>query len=58
MEPYSIVGGNPAKLIKYRFNDKQIEQLLKIQWWNWNDNKINKNSHLLCNNNFIKNHLI
>lgn len=32
--PYSIVGGIPAKVIKYRFSEKQIAQLKKIAWWN------------------------
>jgi acetyltransferase-like isoleucine patch superfamily enzyme len=32
--PYSIVAGNPAKLIKKRFKKSVIEKLLKIQWWN------------------------
>jgi acetyltransferase-like isoleucine patch superfamily enzyme len=57
VEPYSIVGGNPAKLIKKRFTDKQISELLKIKWWDWDDIKINKFSPLLCNENidyFIK----
>lgn len=31
--PYAIVGGVPAKLIRYRFTEKQIEALLKIKWW-------------------------
>ena len=35
VEPYSIVGGNPAKFIKHRFTQEQIECLLKIKWWNW-----------------------
>lgn len=43
VEPYSIVGGNPAKLIKYRFDKDTIEKLLSIQWWNWNDKKISSN---------------
>lgn len=34
VEPYAIVGGVPAKLIRYRFSENQIEALLKIQWWN------------------------
>lgn len=58
VEPYAIVGGNPAKLIKYRFSAKQIKQLLKIKWWDWDDEKIDKFSPLLCNTNideFIKN---
>jgi sulfate adenylyltransferase len=57
VEPYSLVGGNPAKLIKYRFSQEQIEKLLQIKWWYWDDNKINKFTPLLCNNNideFIK----
>ncbi len=41
--PYAIVGGNPAKIIKYRFSEVQIEKLLEIQWWNWSDEKINEN---------------
>ena len=32
--PYAIVGGVPAKIIRYRFNDDQIKKLLEIQWWN------------------------
>jgi acetyltransferase-like isoleucine patch superfamily enzyme len=51
VEPYSLIGGNPAKLIKYRFNPDQIEKLLEIQWWNWDDEKINKFTPLLCNEN-------
>lgn len=51
VEPYSIVGGNPAKHIRYRFSTKQIEDLLQIQWWTWEDDKINKFSPLLCNTN-------
>ena len=60
-EPYSIIGGNPAKLIKYRFTPDQIENLLKIQWWFWDNEKINNNAHLLCNTDidaFINAHII
>lgn len=35
VEPYSIVGGNPAKIIKKRFADDIIEKLLRIQWWEY-----------------------
>lgn len=38
--PYSIVGGNPAKAIRKRFNESQIEKLLAIKWWDWDDTKI------------------
>lgn len=38
--PYAVVGGVPAKIIKYRFEEKSIDTLLKIEWWNWNDEDI------------------
>ncbi|MCZ6903286.1 MAG: CatB-related O-acetyltransferase [Rickettsia endosymbiont of Ixodes persulcatus] len=41
--PYSIVAGNPVKIIRYRFFDDIIEQLLEIQWWDWNYDKITRN---------------
>lgn len=41
--PYSIVGGNPANLIRKRFDDKTIELLLEIKWWDWNVEKITDN---------------
>lgn len=41
--PYEVWGGNPAKLIKKRFSNEVIERLLKIQWWNWDIEKIVKN---------------
>ena len=44
--PYAIVGGNPAKVIKYRFDDNTIKKLMTIKWWNWSDEKIKENSHL------------
>ena len=40
IEPYAIYGGNPAKLIRKRFNDEKIARLLKLQWWNWDEEKI------------------
>ena len=35
--PYSIVGGNPAKVLKYRFSESQVDELLDIAWWDWSD---------------------
>lgn len=43
VEPYSIVGGNPAKEIKKRFAEDEIARLLKLQWWNWPIEKITAN---------------
>jgi virginiamycin A acetyltransferase len=33
--PYAIVGGNPARLIRQRWDDATIERLLAIRWWDW-----------------------
>ena len=45
--PYSIVAGNPAKIIRTRFDEKIISQLLKIKWWDWPIEKINQHIHLI-----------
>ena len=44
--PYAIVGGNPVKIIRYRYTPEQIERLLEIKWWDWSEDKIKKNYHL------------
>jgi serine acetyltransferase len=38
--PYAIIGDCPAEIIRYRFRPEQIEQLLKIAWWNWKEEEI------------------
>jgi serine acetyltransferase len=43
--PYAIVGGVPAKIIRYRFSEPEIIQLLNMQWWDWEENKIDTLSH-------------
>jgi acetyltransferase-like isoleucine patch superfamily enzyme len=40
VEPYSIVGGNPAKHVKYRFDEPTREALLRIKWWDWPVEKV------------------
>ncbi len=40
---YSVVGGNPAEVIKHRFEQRTIEQLLDIAWWDWTAEKITTN---------------
>lgn len=37
---YAVVGGNPAKVIRYRFHDDQIKNLVATEWWNWPIGKI------------------
>lgn len=35
--PYTVVGGNPAKAIRKRFDAPDIERLLELRWWDWSD---------------------
>jgi acetyltransferase-like isoleucine patch superfamily enzyme len=52
--PYAIAGGIPAKIIKYRFSEDIIDELQKIQWWNFSEDWLKKNYKLLHNpENFI-----
>jgi chloramphenicol O-acetyltransferase type B len=44
---YAIVGGVPAKLIRYRFPEVIIRELLNIQWWNWKEPKLREAQPLL-----------
>ncbi len=46
--PYAIVGGNPARIIRYRFREETVKKLLKIRWWDWPDQKVKENVHLIC----------
>ena len=39
--PYAIVGGSPARVLKYRFNEKTIERLLKLKWWEYHFSSFN-----------------
>ncbi len=46
---YEIWAGNPAKFIRKRFTDDEISKLNKIQWWLWDDSKIQKYAPLFNN---------
>ncbi len=50
VEPYSIVGGNPAKVIRKRFADEKIKDLLELRWWDWEIEKITANVSVLTGN--------
>lgn len=50
IKPYSVVCGNPAKLIRFRFSEDEIRKLLKIKWWNWPTKMIQQNVDILCSN--------
>ena len=38
--PFAIVGGNPARLIRYRFNERQRAALMAIRWWEWTEDEV------------------
>ncbi|WP_299007652.1 CatB-related O-acetyltransferase [uncultured Shewanella sp.] len=48
--PFEIVAGTPARVIKKRFNQKQILELLELNWWNWPIEKIRKNINFFQKN--------
>jgi len=48
VEPYAVVGGNPAEMIKYRFSDDEIEKLLVLKWWDWSEDEVKERMGLLC----------
>jgi virginiamycin A acetyltransferase len=50
VEPYSVVAGNPAKLIKLRFPASTIDLLLKIRWWDWPAEKLARHVQDLTGN--------
>lgn len=46
--PYAIVGGNPAKVIRYRFDENTIQKLESIAWWDWDSEKIIRNKEKMA----------
>lgn len=57
---YGVVGGNPAKLIKKRFDDELIDILLKVKWWDFEPQQLLEVMPLLCNEDldFVKEKLL
>ena len=47
--PYAIVGGVPARIIRYRFPSEVIDALLKLQWWNLDESLIKENMDIFQN---------
>ena len=47
VEPYAIVGGNPARVIRKRFDDADIARLLALKWWDWTDDQLHAAMPLL-----------
>lgn len=52
--PYSIAAGVPAKVIKKRFDEKTIDLLMKIKWWDWDVKKIRENISIIRSGNLEK----
>lgn len=50
VEPYAIVGGNPAKTIRKRFAEDEIAMLLEMAWWDWPSEQLAEAMPLLCSN--------
>ena len=46
VEPYSVVGGVPAKTIRMRYDDKTVSNLLEIKWWDWPTDRLRELAHL------------
>ena len=40
--PYAIVAGNPARVLRYRFSQATIDELMRIRWWDWDDEIIRR----------------
>lgn len=43
---YAIVGGVPARVIRYRFVSEVVDEVVRLQWWNWSDDRIRSCAHL------------
>jgi virginiamycin A acetyltransferase len=49
--PYTIAVGNPARVVRNRFSEQQVNELLRIRWWDWPLPKIKKHLDLLMSGN-------
>jgi len=54
VKPYSVVGGNPAEFLYYRFDSETIKKLLELKWWDFEDNIINELTPYICSNDIDK----
>jgi virginiamycin A acetyltransferase len=46
--PYAVVAGNPARVVKTRFDDATVGRLLAIRWWDWDIGKVTRNIAAIC----------
>ena len=54
VEPYSIVGGIPAKTIRSRFDEPVVQALLALKWWDWPEEKVKANLDAITSGNMRK----
>ena len=54
VEPYTVVAGNPAKVIRKRFDDELIELMLELKWWDKSTEEIKNLIPILTDNNIEK----
>lgn len=54
VDPYTIVGGNPAREIRKRFDDETIKFLLELKWWDWDVQKITDQLDLITDTNIVE----
>lgn len=50
VKPYSVVSGNPAEFLYYRFDKNTIDKLLELKWWDFDDDIINELTPYICSN--------
>jgi len=48
VEPYAVVAGNPARMVRYRFDENTRQALLALAWWDWPVTEVRSVVHLLC----------
>ena len=49
MKPYAIVGGVPAKILKFRFDEETIKRIRETKWWDWEEKRFEDNYKLFHN---------
>lgn len=47
VDPYTIVAGNPARMVRRRFDDSHVERLLEMRWWDWSEEQLKNAMPLL-----------
>lgn len=54
VEPYSVVVGNPARHVHYRFSEENIAMLMEMQWWDWPVERIEQEITTICSKNIAE----